>query len=362
MDRVARHLIGTPSRPFGLSLSKLRMARALRQAQCERPAIRRRQILVAACAALAAPHVKARTAWRLATGYRAESFHTVNLGALAREVGVATHGELEIELHPNNTLVKLTEMRAAVEAGTVQAGETIMSSLVADIPIAGADSVPFIVGSYADAKRMWRHQRPLLERHFAQRGLQVLYAVPWPPQGLYANKPIASAADLQASRMRTYNPTTARIAGLLGAQGIDVPMVDVGQALAEGRIDSMITSAVTGAENRVWGHVKYYYEINAWFPKNIVFANLQAMNALPLHARDALLRASAAAEARGWAASQALAASSVDELRRNGMKIERVPLEFGREIKRLGERFSLEWIRQVGPEANAIFVPYFAQG
>ena len=54
--------------------------------------------------------------------------------------------------------------------------------------------------------------------------------------------------------------------------------------------------------------------------------------------------------------------SSVDELRRNGMKIEKVPLELGHEIKRLGERFSLEWVRQVGAEANAIFVPYFTQG
>jgi hypothetical protein len=43
-------------------------------------------------------------------------------------------------------------------------------------------------------------------------------------------------------------------------------------------------------------------------------------------------------------------------------KVERVPPEFGKEIKRLGERFSLEWIRQVGSEANDIFVPYFTQG
>jgi TRAP-type C4-dicarboxylate transport system substrate-binding protein len=301
----------------------------------------------------------ARTNWRLATGYRRESFHTVNLMAMALDAGAATQGELQIEIHPNNTMVKLNDMRAAVERGEVEAGETIMSSLVGEIPIAGADSVPFIVGSYADARRMWRHQRPLIERHFARRGLRVLYAVPWPPQGLYSSKPIASAADLKGSRMRTYNATTARIAALVGAQGIDVTMVEVGQALADGRIDSMITSAVTGVENKVWSHLKYYYEVNAWFPKNIVFANLNALNALEPRLRDGLLKASAAAEVRGWAASEAAAASSVEELRRNGMKVERVAREFALEIKRLGERFSLEWIRQVGNEANDIFVPYF---
>ncbi|HJW12372.1 MAG TPA: TRAP transporter substrate-binding protein [Albitalea sp.] len=299
--------------------------------------------------------------WRLATGYRAESFHTVNLLAMARDVAGSTQGELRIEVHPNNTLVKLKDMRAAVEAGTVEAGETIMSGLVGEMPIAGADSVPFIVGSYRDARRMWRHQRPLIERRFARRGLQVLYAVPWPPQGLYASKPVTSTSDLNGSRMRTYNATTSRIAALLGAQGVDVPMVEVGKALAEGRIDSMITSAVTGVENRVWSHLRYYYEVNAWFPKNIVFANARAMQALAPRTRDALLAACAAAETRGWAGSEAVAASSVDELRKNGIKVERVSSEFSAQIKRLGERFSLEWIHEVGAEANDIFIPYFTQ-
>jgi len=208
---------------------------------------------------------------------------------------------------------------------------------------------------------MWRCQRPLLEREFAKRGLQVLYAVPWPPQGLYTNKPVSSASDFAGSRMRTYNSTTARIASLLGATGVDVPMMEVGQALADGRIDSMITSAVTGVENKVWGHVKYYYEINAWFPKNVVFVSEKAFQMLEPSERQALLNAGAAAEARGWAASKDAAASSVAELRRNGMKVENVPYQFGANLKRMGERFSLEWISRVGPQANEIFVPYFTQ-
>jgi len=323
--------------------------------------IGRRDFALMACSALALPTARANAAWRLATGYRAESFHTVNLMAMAREVEAATQGELRIEVYPNNALAKLNDIRAAVQGGRAEAGETIMSSLAAEMPIAGADSVPFITGSYDDARRMWRHQRPLIERQFAERGLQVLYAVAWPPQGLYANKPIASLADLKGSRMRTYNTTTARIATLLGAQPVDVPMVEVGRALADGRIDSMITSAVTGVENQVWSHVRYYYDINAWFPKNIVFANASAMKALSPATREALLAASAAAETRGWAASAVAASSSVDELRRNGVKTERVSREVSVDIRRLGERLSLEWVHQVGAQANDIFIPYFTK-
>lgn len=326
--------------------------------------IDRRRFSLLAFTALAAPvalPAHAATRWRLATGYRAESFHTINISTMAREIGLATNGSLSIEVHPDNRLAKLNDIGAAVQAGKAEAGETIMASLVGEMPIAGADSIPFVVGTYADAKRMWRYQRPLLEADFARRGLQVLYAVPWPPQGLYSTRPIASTADFAGSQMRTYNATTARIATLLGARGIDVPMAQVGQALAEGRIDSMITSAVTGVENKVWDHVKYYYPIDAWFPKNVVFVGTKALRGLASTEREALARAAAAAEARGWAASEAAAASSVQELRRNGMKIESVPPRVGADLKRMGERFSLEWIRQVGAPANQIFIPYFTQ-
>lgn len=303
---------------------------------------------------------QAQTVWKLATGYRVESFHGQNLLQFTKDVAALPSG-MRIELHTNNSLFKLNEIFGAVRDAKLQSGETIMTNLTKDMPVAGADSVPFVVRSYGDAKRLWNCQKPLIEKRFAEAGLRPLMAVPWPPQGLYTNKPITRAADLRGTRMRTYNATTERIAQLLGATPVDVPMVQVRQALAEGRIDCMITSAVTGVENQVWDQVKNYYEINAWFPKNITFANAKAFDALPPDAQRSVLQAAEAAEVRGWAASVKAAADSVEELRKHGMKIERVSVEFLSDIKRLGERFSLEWIRSVGTDANQIFVPYYTQ-
>jgi TRAP-type C4-dicarboxylate transport system substrate-binding protein len=303
--------------------------------------------------------LQAQTLWKLATGYRAESFHTENLAQFGRDVEAATNGQLRIALAPNGSLFKLSDIRQAVEDGKVQGGETIMTSLVKEIPIAGADSIPFVVGSYPNAQRLWQLQRPGMEREFAQRGLKVLYAVPWPPQGLYSTRAIKTAADFQHMKMRTYNQTTVRIAEMLGAVPVDVVMGDVGRALNEGRLETMITSAVTGVENKVWGPIQYYYEINAWFPKNIVFVNSKSFDLLAPVARAAVLKAAGDAESRGWQASEAVALNSTRELQRNGIRIERLPPDLDREIKRMGERFSREWVRSVGNEANAIFVPYY---
>jgi TRAP-type C4-dicarboxylate transport system substrate-binding protein len=318
-----------------------------------------KSLLFAALCAAGMAH--AQTSWKLATGYRAESFHTQNIQQFAAEVELATGGLLKIEVHPNNSLFRLGEIPQAVQEGKADAGETIMSSLVKDIPIAGADSVPFVVASYPDAQRMWQLQRPLIEKQFSARGLKVLYSVPWPPQGLFSNKPIRGSSDFAGTRMRTYNQTTVRIAELLNAQPVDVAMVQVNSALSKGRMDNMITSAVTGVENQVWGPIKYYYEINAWFPKNIVFVNAKAFSGLKPAVQKAVLNAAAAAETRGWSLSKAVMADSMNELRSHGVKIERVSSEFDGEIKRLGEKFSREWVRLVGNEANDIFIPYYMQ-
>lgn len=301
----------------------------------------------------------AQVTWKLATGYRADSFHTQNITTFANDVARATEGALKIEVYPGNSLVSLNDVRQAVQEGRVDAGETIMTSMVKDLSLAGADSVPFVVGSYPDARRLWALQRPTMERLLAQRGLKLLYAVPWPPQGLYSKRPIVVAKDFRGSNMRTYNDTTVRIAQSLGATPVNVAMVDVGKALTDGRIDSMITSAVTGVESRVWDHVRYYYEINAWYPKNIVLVNLKRFNSLPTEARTAVMRAAESAERRGWAASEQAAQESVETLRRNGVKIGATPPGLEREIQRIGERFSSEWVKAVGADALEVFIPYF---
>jgi TRAP-type transport system periplasmic protein len=322
---------------------------------------RRHLLLSAAAAAAWHPASRAATVWQLPTGYKAESFQGQNVARFARAVETGTGGGLRIEVQPDSLRVPLSEIPAAVRSGQAQAGEVIMTGLAKDIPIAGADAVPFVVATYADAQRLWQHQRPLVERHFETRGLKALFAVPWPPQGLYSIRPVRSADDFRGSRMRTYNATTVRIAQLLGAEPVDVPMSKVGQALAEGRIDTMITSAVTGVENKVWSAFKFFYEINAWFPKNITFANAAAFAALSAEQRKVVLQSAAEAETAGWEASRVAAVDSMGELRRNGMKIEPAPQLLQPVIRRLGERFSLEWLQSVGREANDVFIPFYAR-
>ena len=48
----------------------------------------------------------------------------------------------------------------------------------------------------------------------------------------------------------------------------------------------------------------YFYDTQAWLPKNITFMNKAAFDRLDKPTQEALLRVAAAAEARGWWRSQ----------------------------------------------------------
>jgi TRAP-type transport system periplasmic protein len=41
------------------------------------------------------------------------------------------------------------------------------------------------------------------------------------------------------------------------------------------------------------------------------------------------------------------------------MKVDPVPFELARDLKRMGERFSREWVATVGHAANDIFIPFY---
>lgn len=124
--------------------------------------------------------------------------------------------------------------------------------------------------------------------------------MPWPPQGIFSAKPINSAADLKGVKWRAYNPNTSRIAQLVGAQPVTIQAAELTQALATGAVTAFMTSGATGFDSKVWEQVKFYYEVNAWLPKNVVIVSQKAFDKLAKTAQGAVLKAAAAAEERGW--------------------------------------------------------------
>jgi hypothetical protein len=126
--------------------------------------------------------------------------------------------------------------------------------------------------------------------------MMLLYSVPWPPQGIYSKKPLATAADLKGIKWRAYSPATARIGELVGAQPVTVQAAEVSQAFATGVVESMMSSGSTGWDAKLHEHMKYWYDTQAWLPKNAIIVNKGAFDALDAATKAAVLKAAADAE------------------------------------------------------------------
>ena len=314
--------------------------------------IARRLVLVAAAAVPALAF--AQTKWDLATAYPATNFHTENINAFAADVDKATSGKLKIQVHPNASLFKAPEIKRAVQGGQAQAGEILLVNFQNEWQIFGADGLPFLADSYDEAMKLYKAQKPLLDKKLGEQGMMLLYSVPWPPQGIYSKKPLAAAADLKGIKWRAYSPATARIAELVGAQPVTVQAAEVSQAFATGVVESMMSSGSTGWDAKLHEHVKYWYDTQAWLPKNAVIVNKAAFDGLDAATKQAVLKAAADAETRGWAASQKANGETLDKLRGGGMQILPPSAALKADMKKVGETMLKEWLDKAGPEGKQL--------
>lgn len=313
---------------------------------------------VALACGLSFSSVSAQTKWDLATAYPATNFHTENLAQLVSDVDKATGGKFKITLHANAALFKAPEIKRAVQGGQAQMGEILLANFQNEWQLFGADGLPFLADSYDASRKLYNAQKPFLEKKLADQGMKLLYSVPWPPQGIFTKKPLANAADLKGIKWRAYSPATARIAELVGAQPVTVQQAELSQALATGVIEATMTSGATGVDSKLYESLKYYYDTQAWLPKNAVMVNKKAFDALDKASQDALLKAAADAEARGWAQSAKVNTDTIAKLKANGMSIETPPAALKADMAKVGDAMLKEWLEKAGPEGKALVDAY----
>jgi TRAP-type C4-dicarboxylate transport system substrate-binding protein len=300
----------------------------------------------------------AQTRWDLPTAYPTSDFHTLNIAQFGQDVDRETAGRLKITIYANATLFKAPEIKRAVQGGQAPIGEILLANHADEWAVFGADGIPFLADSYDAAWKLYRAQRPLLEHKFAEQGMLLLYAVPWPPQGIYSRKPLASGRDIRGAKWRAYNPPTARIAELMGAQSVTVQSAELPQAMELGMVDVYMSSSVTGLSSRTPEFLKFWADTRAWLPKNAVLVNKRAFDALDRPTQLALLKAGAQAETRGWQMSGAANDEAVVQLRRLGVNVQQPSAQLKADLQKVGQAMLQEWTERAGAEGKALLEAY----
>jgi TRAP-type transport system periplasmic protein len=316
--------------------------------------------LVATIACFAWANAAAQTKWDLPAGYAANNFHTENLTQFAKDVDAGTGGKLKITVHANASLFKANEIKRAVQGNQAQIGEILLANFANEAPIYGLDGIPFLATSYASAQKLYAAQKPALEKTLANQGMMLLYAVAWPPQGIYAHKEISSVADLRGIKWRAYSPATSKIAELIGAQPVTIQAAELSQALATGVVQSYMSSGSTGYDSKTYEHLKFYHDTQAWLPKNAVIMNKKAFDALDKATQEGLLKAGKTAEERGWKTSVEKNDFYAKALAEKGMKIVKPTAKLMQDMKQVGDVMLSDWLKVAGADGKALVDAYKA--
>ena len=309
-------------------------------------------------ALLAAAPASAQTKWNLPAAYPADNPHSENLALFAKDVETATGGKLQITVHPGASLFKAPDIKRAVQTGQAQMGEILLSIHENEDPIFGIDVVPFLAVSFPDAMKLYKASKPAIEKKLAAQGIMLLFAVPWAPQGIYTKKELKTIDDMKGLKWRAYNVGTARIGELVGAQSVTVQAAELPQALATGVVNSFMSSGGTGYDSKVWESLTHFYDTQAWIPKDYTIMNKAAFDALDKPTQEAILKAAAAAEPRGWKMWQDKAQWYLDQLKAKGMKVEPPSAALASGFKKVGEQLTQDWLKKAGADGQAIVDAY----
>jgi TRAP-type C4-dicarboxylate transport system substrate-binding protein len=296
--------------------------------------------------------------WKFSANDIEGNYHTENAQLFAADVERLSGGDLTIDVVSGAALLKRSELKRGVQRNIVAIGDVIAGALGNENAIFDADLVPLLATNFDEARRLWDVTRPMYEEVLAADGIMILWAEPWPAQGIYVTDPIESADALECVSFRAYNALTAQFAEQMGAVPTTIPSAEVSQAFSTGLVNAMITSPTTGVDTQAWDFAKYFYNIQAMVPKNLILMNTSMFESLSAETQAAVLEAAGIAETRGWEMGMAAQETALATLAENGMIIGDTPDVLKERLNAAAETILADWQARGGDAVTAIIDAY----
>lgn len=297
---------------------------------------------------------------KMASGYPDGNHLTLTVRDFISEVDKRTDGAVKIELHNNQSIVKLPDMMRAVQSNQVALVDMRLGNYGNQDPVYILDAIPFIAGDYDSAQRLWSASKPYLVEAFARRGIKVLFAMWNPPQGFFTTQPVKTAEDLRGAKMRIYSTETRRMGELLKTDPLIVQFGEVPQAFATGLINAMFTSPQTGVDTQAWDFVKNLTMVGALYTKQIVGINAEAFAKLSKPQQEAMVAAAGAAEKTGFERMKKLTAEQIELIRSKGVQVSDASPEFTAQLKKIGAQMEVDWRSKASPAQRRVLDDYAA--
>ncbi|WP_458700482.1 TRAP transporter substrate-binding protein [Sulfurospirillum sp. 1307] len=292
--------------------------------------------------------------------YGATNFHTKGAEKFANLVDKYTGGSVKIVVHAGSSLVKGNPLKA-VKDGTAPMTDMFIPFTSGGGKVFGISALPFVASSYDDAYRLYQISKPAYAKVAKKWNQKMLYAVSWPPSGIYTNKPVNSVADLKGVKVRTYDKNSANFIKMAGGNAVALPWGEVYSALQTGMVNGVVTSSASGKDGKLWEVLKNFTKIGYAYPLQAVTINLDYWNSLDKKQQAAMLKAAKEIEKAQWETSKQEDAIALKMLSDNGMKVSEASATLKKELKTIGKKMLDEYLKDASSDIKKIFKEYQAK-
>jgi TRAP-type transport system periplasmic protein len=270
--------------------------------------------------------IRAQTVWDMPTEYPESSMPGFALTAFTKHVGETSAAKLQIRPGFDAAAgIRSAGMLAAIAEGRVQAGDAFAGSLEAENAIFALPSLPFLVTSTADARRLADIARPYFAAVLREKGLRLLYLTPWPPSGIWSKAPLKTPSDLAALSIRTYDKTSSEVFASVGAKAASISFADTMPKLVDGSLNAVLSSGDGGAGRKLWEYLPYFSEITYSLPLSVASVNEAAYDRLSPDLREAVDAAGRKTESELWLALTTRLQENYQRMRESNVTIDSNP-------------------------------------
>jgi TRAP-type transport system periplasmic protein len=299
---------------------------------------------------------RAQTVWDMPTEYPQNAMPGLGLTTFTKHVAELSAGKLQIRPSFDATAgIKSAGMLTAIADGRVQAGDAFAGSLESEDAIFALPSLPFLVTSTADAKRLADIARPYLAAALQKKGLRLLYLTPWPPSGIWSKTALKTPSDLSALSIRTYDKTSTEVFASAGAKAVSISFADTMPRLTDGSINAVLSSGDGGAGRKLWEFLPYFSEITYSLPLSVASVSQSVYDGLSGDLREAVDEASRRTESELWLALSTRLQENYQRMRQNGVTIDSTPAPAIVEVLHSGAaEVQRAWCSRSGPACLAI--------
>lgn len=289
--------------------------------------------------------------------YGANNFHTKGAENFAKLVEKYSNGTVKITVHAGGSLVKGNPLKA-VKSGTAPMADMFIPFTAGGGKVFGISALPFVANSYEDAFKLYQLSKPAYDAVAKKWNQKMLYAVSWPPSGIYTKHAISSTADFKDVKARTYDKNSANFVKMAGGNAVALPWGEVYSALQTGMVNGVVTSSASGKDGKLWEVLGNFTKISYAYPLQAMTINLDYWNALSAAQKEAILKAAKETEAAQWEMSKKEDAVALKTLADHGMKISEASDTLKKELAEVGKKMLDGYLKDAGADIKGIFDAY----